>query len=317
MWLIARAVPNAGNKRLVLRIRLKLFGHEANVKKNIMRCMTLHTAFQTQTPWLLHFAMVSMLCLPVVLVGCQTVVTAPNGTIKDPEQAARTRTAIAAEYIKKGDLDAAKRHLEQALTADPRSAEANNMMGILLQQEGSPSNVKRAEDYYKRAITLKEDFAQAHNNYGVYLSANKRYAEAMKQFEVAGATLGYDGRASALENLGRTALMMDNPSRAQAAFEQATNADRNLAVSHFELAELYLDQGKVSLASARYQQYLKLVGGEPKAARALWLGMRLARLQQDGARLQDLADRLQRAYPDSTEYKHYLMIRQTPGAAWK
>lgn len=253
----------------------------------------------------------------MLLGGCQTVTTVPNGTVKDPEQAARTRTAIAAEYIKKGDLDAAKRHLEQALTADPRSAEANNMMGILLQQEGSPINVKRAEDYYKRAISLKEDFAQAHNNYGVYLSSNKRYAEAIKQFEMAGATLGYDGRAAALENLGRTALMMNNSVRAQSAFEQATNADRNLAVSHFELAQLYLDQGKVSMAAARYNQYLKLVGGQPKAARALWVGMRLARLQQNGERLQELADQLQRVYPDSDEYKRYLMIRQTPGAAWK
>ena len=64
-------------------------------------------------------------------------------------------------------------------------------------------------------------------------------------------------------------------------------------------------------------QYLKLVGGQPKAARALWVGMRLARLQQNGERLQELADQLQRVYPDSDEYKRYLMIRQTPGAAWK
>ncbi len=287
------------------------------MKKNTARFMILNTTLQTTSQWMLRIALASLVGSTLIMAGCQTVTTAPSGTAKDPEQAARTRTAIAAEYIKKGDLDTAKRHLEQALTADPRSAEANNMMGILLQQEGSPINVKRAEDYYKRAISLKEDFAQAHNNYGVYLSSNKRYADAMKQFEVAGSTLGYDGRASALENLGRTALMINDNVRAQSAFEQATNTDRNLAVSHFELAELYLDQGKVSMASARYNQYLKLVGGQPKAARALWVGMRLARLQQNGERLQELADQLQRVYPDSDEYKRYLMIRQTPGAAWK
>ena len=287
------------------------------MKKNTVRFMMLNTTLQTTSQWVLRIALASLVGSTLIMAGCQTVTTAPSGTAKDPEQAARTRTAIAAEYIKKGDLDTAKRHLEQALTADPRSAEASNMMGILLQQEGSPINVKRAEDYYKRAISLKEDFAQAHNNYGVYLSSNKRYADAMKQFEVAGSTLGYDGRASALENLGRTALMINDNVRAQSAFEQATNTDRNLAVSHFELAELYLDQGKVSMASARYNQYLKLVGGQPKAARALWVGMRLARLQQNGERLQELADQLQRVYPDSDEYKRYLMIRQTPGAAWK
>ncbi|MEY2863543.1 MAG: hypothetical protein RLY58_1250 [Pseudomonadota bacterium] len=236
---------------------------------------------------------------------------------KDPEQAARTRTAIAAEYIKKGDLDAAKRHLEQALQANPKSADANNMMGVLLQQEGSPMNLQRAETYFKRAIMLQPDYAQAHNNYGVYLSGQQRAAEALQQFEIAGSTLGYDGRASALVNLARTALMMGDQKRAISALQQAMNADRHSPSARLELAALLLDQGDITEANTQYSTYLRLVGGSPQTAADVWLGMRLARLQQDGAQLQALADQLRSQYPTSDEYKHYMAILQTSGAAWK
>jgi type IV pilus assembly protein PilF len=267
---------------------------------------------KTTTPWL---KLTGALCMTLCICACQTTQT--NTLIKDPEQAARTRTAIAAEYIKKGDLDAAKRHLEQALQADPKSADANNMMGILLQQEGSDINLQRAEAYFKRAIALKTDYAQAHNNYGVYLSGRKRYAEALQQFEVAGSTLGYDGRASALVNLARTALSMGDPARAISAFEQAVNADRYAPMARFELAELLLNQGSVQAATEHYNAYLGLVGGQPKVARDIWLGMRLAHLQQDGDRLQTLADQLRDQYSSSDEYKRYITIRQTSGAVWK
>lgn len=255
-----------------------------------------------------------MLLSSVTLVGCQTV---PDDVNKNPEQAARTRTAIAAEYIKKGDLDTAQQHLERALKSDPRSAEAYNMMGILLQREGSPINVQKAEGYYRKAISLKDDFAQAHNNYGVYLSQQKRYREAYKQFAIAGATLGYEGRGAALENLGRTALLLEDAPQAQQAFESALKAEPNLLVARFELAELLLGQGRVRESAALYDEYLRLLGRNPQGSRSLWLGMRLARLQQKQPLLQQYASELQQRYPDSEEYQRYQQVKNSPGMPWK
>lgn len=250
----------------------------------------------------------------LLLAGCQSV---PEDANKNPEQAARTRTAIAAEYIKKGDLDSAKQHLERALKADPRSAEAYNMMGILLQREGSEINLQKAEGYYRKAISLKDDFAQAHNNYGVYLSQQKRHREAYKQFSIAGATLGYEGRAAALENLGRTALLLGEATQAQQAFESALKAEPNLLVARFELAELLLGQGRVRESTALYDEYVRLLGKNPQGSRSLWLGMRLARLQQKPAQLQQYASELQQRYPDSEENRRYQQLKNSPGMPWK
>lgn len=252
--------------------------------------------------------------LSISLVACQTVTT--GGMVKDPEQAARTRTDLAAEYIKRGQLDAAQRSLEQALTANPQSAEAHQMMGILLQSEGSALNLQRAEGYYQKAIALKPDFAQARNNYGVYLSARGRDAEAIKQFEIAGATLGYEGRASALENLGRTALKVKQPTVAKAAFEKALSVNRGLLTARLELATLLLTEGRVRDATKWYDEYAQAMGKQAQPARALWLGMRLARLQQNQQQLNQRADELQQRYPQSDEYQRYMQVKQNTGMPW-
>ncbi len=234
--------------------------------------------------------------------------------VKDPAQAAHARTAIAAEYIRKGELDAAKRSLEAALESDSRSVEAYIMMGVLLQTEGSEVNLRKAESYFKKAISLKPDDAQAHNNYGVYLAFLKRYPEAIGHFSIAGSTLGYEGRANALENLGRTLLLVKDVPRATTAFEQALNANRDLIVPRFELADIFLKQGRAAQADALYQDYITMIG-QPDAA-SLWLGMRIAHALHQEERVTQYADQLQQHFPNSDEFSRYTQLKQAPGTPW-
>ena len=155
-----------------------------------------------------------MLCMGVAVAllasGCQT-----SQTVKRTRKSSKVRTQLAAEYIRSGDLDSAKRSLDQALSVDSRDATANMMMGILLQQEGSKPNLEKAEHYFKRAISSEPDNAQARNNYGTYLYQMERYNDAIEQFRIAGATLGYDQRYQALENLGRIYLKLGDIASAE------------------------------------------------------------------------------------------------------
>lgn len=256
-----------------------------------------------------------------MLTGCETTTIAPESMMKtgqspaNPEVASLARVGIAAQFIRNGDLDAAQRNLASALEATPRLPEANNMMGVLLQREGSEPNQIKAEEYFKRAIAEKEDFAQAHNNYGVFLSDRKRYAEAYTQFEIAGSQLGYVDRSSALENLGKTALMLGKQAEAQQAFSRALQVNKDSTVARIELADIFLKQNRVQVARSLYDEYLRLLGDQPQSSRSLWIGMRIAKAQQDNGRLQSLAERLQLVYPDSDEYLHYQQLVKT-GAAW-
>ncbi len=257
----------------------------------------------------------------IALAGCVTTVNKPSSmmtaaqTPANPTAAAQARTGLAASFIQSGDLDAAQRTLARALESDPRSPEANNMMGVLLQRAGGEANQIKAEEYFKKSISYKSDYASAHNNYGVFLSTQKRYQEAYDQFEIAGNQLGYADRAAALENLGRTALILGKKAEAQEAFIRALETNNNSQISRFELAEMMLQQDRVQTARKLYDEFLKFAGDEPQSARSLWLGMRIAQKTQDSGRLEFLASRLELEYPDSQECQHYHELLKS-GAAW-
>ncbi|WP_288999451.1 type IV pilus biogenesis/stability protein PilW [uncultured Psychrobacter sp.] len=247
----------------------------------------------------------------------QTSTRPSNDRNLDQQEIARVRTSLAAQYIRKNELDTAQRQLEKAFAADSSYAPAYDMMGVLLQQEGSRINLQKADQYFKKAIALDKDFEQAHNNYGVYLSQMKRYKEAAEQFEIAGAALGYEGRIGALENLGRTYLQMGDRTAAAKAFLRALDGNRNSIIAHIELVDLLLEQQRVAQAQKLYDETLILVQGQGISPRLLLQGIKLAAAQNNITTRQQLAQQLLSAYPLSDEAKQLKTWLNNPEAPWK
>ena len=261
-----------------------------------------------------------VLSLSVFLAtGCVTEHTGPKITLgeKNPAKAVQLRTQLAAEYIRGNELDKAKQELDTALKIDSRSTEANLMMGVLLQQEGSAINIQNAEEYFKRAISISPKNAQARNNYGTYLFQRERYQAAMEQFKIAGASLGYEQRYVALENLGRTHLKLGETQQATDAFSQALQANRNSIIAKIELAELFYLQERFTSATQMYEDYVRYTGQANQGARGLWIGLRLARAKNDDMGMKVLANQLRAQFPDSPEYQRYLQLQYSSEAVWK
>ena len=259
------------------------------------------------------FALISTVCVSLVLVACQT----PDLGQKDPEKATKVRTQLAVEYLRTGDLDAAKRALDQALETTPRDSQANMMMGVLLQQEGSKLNLEKADHYFKRAISADPKNAQARNNYGTYLYQLERYNDAIEQFQIAGATLGYDQRFRALENMGRIYLKLGDTANAEKSFKQALQANRDSYISMLELAEIFYLNQQFPVATQMYQQFVRGVGQKNQGARALWIGIRTARAGGDQLGMQVLVNQLRALFPESQEYQRYLQLQYSTEAVWK
>ncbi len=247
----------------------------------------------------------------------QTTTQPSDNRSVDQQEVARVRTSLAAQYIRKNELDAAQRQLEKAFAADSRYAPAYDMMGVLLQQEGSRLNLEKADGYFKKAIAIDKDFTQVRNNYGVYLSQMKRYNEAVEQFEIAGSALGYEGRISALENLGRTYLQLNDRPAASKAFLRALDGNRNSLIAHIELVDLLLEQQRIQQAQSLYDETLMLIQGQGISPRLLLQGIKLAAAQKDITTRQQLAQQLLSTYPLSAEAKQLKTWLNNPEASWK
>lgn len=267
--------------------------------------------------------------LTALLAGCQSTSqnssvvyqgTDPSQRKRDTSELAQARTALAGQYIAQRKLDSAKRQLDEAFEADPRYAPAYDMMGNLLRVEGSPANVAKAEEYFKKAISLDANFTQARNNYGVYLSEQGRYKEAIEQFNIAGSTLGYHNRVGALENLGLTYLKMGDTASAEVAFNKAMESeDGGAVVAKMEMIDVLINRGE-SLKAKEYFDDIKAMmqlHGQPMTARLLYQGIRLAILQGNRPEIQKLSGQLLSQYPLSDEAKKLKQWLNNPTGALK
>ena len=260
-------------------------------------------------------AFITTICMSAIFItACQTPTTMVK---KDPEKAVKVRTQLAAEYIKSGDLDSAKRTLDQALEMNSRDSAANMMMGILLQQEGSKVSMDKADAYFKRAISADPQNAQARNNYGTYLYQIERYNDAIEQLNVAGTTLGYDQRYKAFENVGRIYLKLGDMPNAEKSFKQALQVNRDSYISMLELSEIFYLKQQTTAATQLYEQFVRGVGQKNQGARALWIGIRNARANSDTMGMQALVNQLRALFPESPEYQRYLQLQYSTEAVWK
>lgn len=248
--------------------------------------------------------------LAMLLSACQTTTPTSNNTTatyagagSDRTEAARIRTQLAAQYIRERKLDIALQQLEIAMASDARYAPAYDMMGVLLQTEGSARNMARADEYFRKALGIDPNFSQSRNNYGVYLSAMGKYNEAIAQFEIAGTTLGYEGRAASLENMGRAYLALKNPDKAKASFLRALDANSARIDARVELTDIFLNENNLIFAKEAYDEVLARVGNQQLPPRLLFQGIRIADMQKATSQRQRLAQQLLALYPLSEEAK--------------
>lgn len=229
----------------------------------------------------------------------------PIGTSgkSDKTEVARIRTSLAAQYIRENKLDIALQQLETAMASDARYAPAYDMMGVLLQAEGSSRNMARADEFFKKALAIDPNFSQSRNNYGVYLSRMGKYAEAIGQFEVAGSTLGYEGRSASLENMGRAYLALKNSSKAKESFIRALDANSERIDARIELVDIFLNENNLIFAKEVYDAILVRAGNQQLPPRILYQGIRIANMQKATSQQQKLAQQLLALYPLSEEAK--------------
>ncbi len=237
--------------------------------------------------------------MALFLSGCVTTVTGGTNREKNPEKALTSHVQLGLNYLRVKNRESARFHLEKALELDKRSAAANDGMALLYQLEGEN---ELAEKYFKAALKADSDFSRSRNNYGSFLYQKERFTEAYKEFEKASSDLGYDARPTALVNLGRTALKLNDIDRAEAAFSHSLSLNPRNPAAIVESAEIAFNKQDYAEAKRLIDQYGKLTR---HSARTLWLGIRLEQIFGNRDQEASYGLQLKSLHPYSKEYLEY------------
>ena len=240
------------------------------------------------------------LAVTVVLTACITTTDSVFTEKADPAKALERRVELARKYIGEGNWDDAKRNLKLAYEMDPNNAEVHEAFALVYQSTGE---FELAEQSYKTAIKLDKNISRARNNYATFLYSQQRYDEAASQLEYVVQDSLYKARPRAFVNLGLCRLQLFDSQGAEEAFRRALTMDRTNAIALLELAQLRFDAGDFRSAQSYYDTYRTVV--RQQSARGLWLGIRIARENDDRDAEGSYALALANLYPKSVEYDAY------------
>ena len=236
---------------------------------------------------------VIVVLLSLLSVGCVTTTTGPEPA--STQERVQTRLDLARGYMENGEFERARPALERALKLDPRSPEANVLMGLLNE---SQSDFELAEEHYKIALASDSKNPQALNNYASFLFGQERYSEAVNMLRQLVDISGYRARSQAYENLGLAELKVGEVTEAEAAFRHALRLNSAQSRSSLELADLAYAQGNYAAAISYYDDFRTQAR---QSARSLCLGLKLAQINGDYDQVASYAMALNNLFPNAPE----------------
>ena len=168
------------------------------------------------------------------------------------------RTAVA--HHQAGRLAEAELHYRQALSLKPDFAEAHNNLGVALRAQGK---LDEAVASYRKAVSFKPDYAEAYNNLGVVLRKQGKLDEAVACYRKAIACTPDDFKSH--YNLGNALRDQSNLNDAVASYRGALAIEPRNADVHINLGAVLKEQGRVDEAVASYQAALGFRPRSPEA----------------------------------------------------
>ncbi|HEX9205063.1 MAG TPA: tetratricopeptide repeat protein [Candidatus Deferrimicrobiaceae bacterium] len=162
------------------------------------------------------------------------------GSSANRKKEAEARIQMGATYLEQRNLPMAMRELTRAAELDPGNPEADMMLGMTYQARGESA---KAEEYLRKAIDARPDYAEAHNNLGTVLASQKRWDEAAREFEAAAGNVLYTTPERAYFNLAEVERMRKDPKRAEESYRRALRANNRYAPAYLGLAALLGERG--------------------------------------------------------------------------
>ena len=196
----------------------------------------------------------AVVCLfAAILAGC----AAPSA---DRKKEADARMRMGVTYLEQRNLPMAMRELAKASELDPGNPEVDLAFGLAYQARG---DLSKAEEYLRRAIAKKPDYADARNNLGIVLAERKAWDEAIREFEAAAANVMYTTPERAYFNLGEAYRAKGDPASAEGAYRRALKANDRYAPAYTALSGILGGQGKWNDAASVLTRCVEILPDYP------------------------------------------------------
>jgi Tfp pilus assembly protein PilF len=168
------------------------------------------------------------------------------------ENLAIARLNIARAHYKKRDYTAATRDLQEHMKQQPRSKEAENLLGNIAMDQG---RLDEAEGRFRQALTYEPNFADARNSLGILLQKRGQPDAALEEFRrVVAVDPDY---AEAHNNIGVILKDRGRNEEAAAAFRRAIAADPDFAGSYSNLALVLEESGDLRQAEVQFRNAIR------------------------------------------------------------
>lgn len=159
-------------------------------------------------------------------------------------------------YLEQRNLPMAMQELTKASGLDPGNPEVDMALGLVYQERG---DLSRAEEYLRRAIDKKPDYADARNNLGIVLTGRKAWDEAIREFEAAAMNVMYTTPERAYFNLGETYRAKGEPANAEGAYRRAVRANERYAPAYIALSTVLGGQGRWEEAASALSRCVEIL----------------------------------------------------------
>lgn len=250
------------------------------------------------------FKGLTLLWLGAMLSACVTTSDSSLSSKADPGKAGEQYVQLGLEYIKRDDMQRARKHLQRALDINPKDASALSAMGLIYHEEGE---IKLAEKSFYAAIQSDPQYTRGRTYYAAFLFSQNKFDAALKQFEQAAEDTAYEGRAQIFTNIALCNLKLGKTEEALAAYERTLRLDRGNGRAMSGATELLIQLDQYDKAQQYYNSLVAMIrqSGMSHTAQSLWQGIRIARHFGSMEQVNALAAALGSSYPDSPEYAQY------------
>jgi Tfp pilus assembly protein PilF len=169
-------------------------------------------------------------------------------------------TDLGSAYLKQGRVGDAKRVLAEALAINPDLPDVAVLLGLVSMRE---EDSVAAEAFYRRAIKIKPDFAEPHNNLAGILGRQGRYAESAFHFQKAIEANPLDAQVH--RNYGALLANAGTLDKALLEMKEAVRLDPKSTELHIDFGDVLARSGDTAHAEQEYRAALAQDGQNGEA----------------------------------------------------